>query len=50
MKIKSEEMTLKLYSLENSRFNNKENQKLYYRLNILNNKIKIALIKKYQNN
>jgi CTP synthase (UTP-ammonia lyase) len=50
MDTKLEEMTLKLYSLENPRLNNKKNQKQYYKINRLNNKIKIALIKKYKDN
>jgi hypothetical protein len=50
MWVQSEEITLKLYSLENPRLNDKKNQKQYFKINKLNNKIKIALIKKYQNN
>jgi hypothetical protein len=50
MDTKLEEMTLKLYSLENPRLNNKKNQKQFYKISRLNSKIKIALIKRYKNN
>jgi hypothetical protein len=50
MDTKLEEMTLKLYSIENPRLNNKKNQKQFYKISRLNSKIKIALIKRYKNN
>jgi len=50
MDTKLEEINFEFYFLENPRLNSKKNQKQYYKINRLNNKIKIALIKKYKNN